>query len=184
MKLRTQYQEKIDEYLENNNRVQKKLKALKKKLRDIIDLQIKKDNTPDLKLSSEQKDKLKKKGLVEQEIVDVEKELEILETQEPPPIPSNLLDIDMELINIQSPPDNSVIKAGNTNVDSKPGTKEEPKNGQIKDADKNKVEEAKPVTNPKENEIKVEKKSSKQVEKQVEEEEFVVVASTKKNRKR
>ena len=99
LKLRNKFQVKIDEFVENNSKVQKKLKALKKKLRDIQDLQLKKESNPDVKLTSEQKEKLKKKTSVEEEIVEVEKELEVLSTQEPPPVPSDLLDIDMNLIN-------------------------------------------------------------------------------------
>ena len=125
-----------------------------------------------MKLSSEQKEKLRKKGSIEQEIVEVEKEIESLESQEPPPIPSNLLDIDMDLVN--SAP-NPVVETRKSNdncgdAESKSPKVEEPKKEQS-------------LTNkaiPLKNEVKVQGK----IESKAAEEEFVVVSSTKKNRKR
>lgn len=138
---------------------------------------MKKESCPDLKLSSEQKDKLRKKGSIEQEILEVEEEIEVFETQEPPPIPSDLLDIDMDLIN--KTPDHAVvsseIKANDKNENglSKPSTN-------VKDVvNKEQEKEALPVTvpPPKEKQAQTLKQSPK------EDEEFVVV-SVKKNKKR
>lgn len=118
-----------------------------------------------MKLSSEQKEKLRKKGSIEQEIVEVEKEIESLESQEPPPIPSNLLDIDMDLVN--SAP-NPVVETRKSNDNCGDAESKSPK-----------VEEPKKELSLK-NEVKVQGK----IESKAAEEEFVVVSSTKKNRKR
>jgi len=132
-----------------------------------------------LKLTSEQKEKLRKKGSIEQEIVEVEKEIESLESQEPPPIPSNLLDIDMDLIN--SAPNPVVVETIKSNdktgdAESKSPKVEDPK----KEQSKNK-EQSGAAPEKLKNEMKVEGKIES---KSAAEEEFVVVSSTKKNRKR
>jgi hypothetical protein len=128
-----------------------------------------------LKLSSEQKEKLRKKGSIEQEIVDVEKEIESLESQEPPPIPSNLLDIDMDLVNSTPNPVVETIKSNDNcgDAESKSPKVEEPKKEQSKIKEQS-------VAVPLKNEVKVQGK----IESKAAEEEFVVVSSTKKNRKR
>ena len=182
LKLRNQFQAKIDEFLENNNKLQKKLKALKKKLRDILDLQLKKESSPDIKLTSEQKEKLKKKGSVEQEIVEVEKELEVLVTQEPPPIPSDLINIDMDLINIQQQyDDTNQIKNDKPTTTVVFGFSFRSENDQKSNSKPN-------VQQPKQIETKNEKLGnnkdeliSKQNEVEVE---FTTVVNSKKNKKR
>lgn len=134
-------------------------------------MQLKKESCPDLKLSSEQKDKLRKKGSIEQEILEVEEEIEDLETQEPPPIPSDLLDIDTDLIN--KTPDHAVVSSEiKANDKNENGLSKPPTN--VKD-----VVNKEPVTvpPPKEKQAQTLKQSLK------EDEEFVVV-SVKKNKKR
>lgn len=139
---------------------------------------------------------------MEQEIADVEKELEILGAQEPPPIPSDLFDIDMDLINSPPLPNLSATIASNTNAETrseaaatkpaatKPAATKPAATKpaatipaavavQDKDDDKSKVKDVKPITpNPNQKDIKVEEKST------LDDEEFTVVATSKKNRKR
>ena len=123
-----------------------------------------------MKLSSEQKEKLRKKGSIEQEIVEVEKEIESLESQEPPPIPPNLLDIDMDLVNSAPNPVVETIKSNDNCGDA------ESKSPKVEDPKKEQSIMAVSLKN----EVKVQGK----IESKAAEEEFVVVSTTKKNRKR
>jgi hypothetical protein len=105
--------------------------------------------------------------------------LEILETQEPPPMPSNLLDIDMDLIN--SIPNPTIVELKETNPINKSQICESKSinTGKSKTKEESKV---KSIDVPPIKEVKVE--ASKKVESKNEDEDFVVVSSTKKNKKR
>ena len=82
-------QKNIDEYNAAMEGVQKKLKNLRKKLRDIEELECK--ILGGLKPSKEQKDKVEKKQSVEDDITEMEETEDELKEREPPTIPPHLL---------------------------------------------------------------------------------------------
>lgn len=78
-KLETQKYEKAvavyGVYVDELTKLQKKLKNLKKKLRDITDMEDRKRSDPSIKFSSDQKDKMRKKGVLEEEMQELEEEI-------------------------------------------------------------------------------------------------------------
>lgn len=79
----------IDAYAAALDTTQKKLKSLRKKLRDIEELEVKVQGG--LKASKEQKEKIAKKQGVEDDIVELEEAEEELKNNMPLPVPASLL---------------------------------------------------------------------------------------------
>lgn len=79
----------IDAYAAALDTTQKKLKGLRKKLRDIEELEVKVKGG--LKASKEQKEKIEKKQGVEDDIVELEEAEEELQKNIPLPVPASLL---------------------------------------------------------------------------------------------
>ena len=79
----------IDVYAIALDATQKKLKNLRKKLRDIQELEVK--ISSGLKASKEQKDKIEKKQGVEDDIIEMEEAEEELKNNIPSPVPASLL---------------------------------------------------------------------------------------------
>lgn len=79
----------IDAYVAALDTTQKKLKGLRKKLRDIEELEVKVKGG--LKASKEQKEKIEKKQGVEDDIVELEEAEEELQKNIPLPVPASLL---------------------------------------------------------------------------------------------
>jgi hypothetical protein len=94
---RDKLQRNIDNFKSNVDKILKKIKNLKKKLREISDIQIKVDLKV-ISLSNEQRDKLDRKQEIEDDITELNEELDILESNEPPPIPDYLLELDNDII--------------------------------------------------------------------------------------
>lgn len=79
----------VDVYASALDATQKKLKNLRKKLRDIQELEVK--ISSGLKASKEQKEKIEKKQGVEDDIIEMEEAEEELKNNIPPPVPASLL---------------------------------------------------------------------------------------------
>lgn len=79
----------IDVYASALDATQKKLKNLRKKLRDIQELEVK--ISSGLKASKEQKEKIEKKQGVEDDIIEMEEAEEELKNNIPSPVPASLL---------------------------------------------------------------------------------------------
>jgi hypothetical protein len=104
----------IDIYKEKIDKILKKSKNLKKKLRDILDLQLKVEMSG-IKITKDQKDKLDRKQEIEDDIAELNEELDILESNEPPHIPDYLLELDNDIITDNS---SSPIEVNNDHIDT------------------------------------------------------------------